>query len=365
MLAAIRFPSATVMNHRAISYALIITACCASFVFTAQAANSDTTEAADLGPNLENYDYPWAVSQFEIDEPQGTVSMAYMDIAPTDDITDAPVAVLLHGKNFCGAYWQDTAQALADNGYRVVVPDQIGFCKSDKPAAYSYTFHHLAANTQALLDSLDIDNATLIAHSMGGMLAMRYALMYPDIIEQLILVDPIGLEDWKAKGVPYRGMNAWYAREMKKDYDAIKSYQIKSYYDGEWNDDYAEWAKMLAGMYTGSKEDKTKVAWAQAATYDMVYTQPVFYEFEHIDVPTTLMIGTRDRTALGSDLVSDELAAELGDYPTLGREAVARMPNAELVTFEGIGHLPPIESPELFKQALFDALSTPKSGDSE
>ena len=37
--------------------------------------------------------------------------------------------------------------------------------------------------------------------------------------------------------------------------------------------------------------------------------------------PTTLMIGTRDRTALGSDLVSDELAAELGDYPTLGREA--------------------------------------------
>ena len=349
------------MNPRAIACALTFAVCSTAFAAAHAQDASNNAQAADLGPNLENYDYPWPVSHFEIDEPQGKVSMAYMDIAPTDDIRNAPVAVLLHGKNFCGAYWQDTAQALADNGYRVIVPDQIGFCKSDKPAAYSYSFHHLAANTQALLASLDIDNATIIGHSMGGMLAMRYALMYPDTIEQLVLVDPIGLEDWKAKGVPYRGMNAWYDREMKKDYAAIKSYQVKSYYDGEWNDDYAEWAKMLAGMYTGSEADKSKVAWAQAATYDMVYTQPVFYEFEQIDVPTTLMIGTRDRTALGSDLVSDELAAKLGDYPTLGREAVARMPNAELVTFEGIGHLPPIESPELFKQALFDALKTPRS----
>ena len=118
---------------------------------------------------------------------------------------------------------------------------------------------------------------------------------------------------------------------------------------------------MLAGMYVGSDEDKATVAWAQAATYDMVYTQPVFYEFEQLDVPTTLMIGTRDKTALGTDLVSDELAAELGNYPKLAEEAVARMPNAELVTFEGIGHLPPIEAPERFKSALFKSLDTPSS----
>ena len=322
---------------------------------------ANDTDVPALGPNLEDYDYPWPVSRFAMDSPNGTVSMAYMDIAPTDEIVDPPVAVLLHGKNFCGAYWEDTARALSENGYRVIVPDQVGFCKSDKPAAYSYTFHHLAANTQALLASLDIDNATIIGHSMGGMLSMRYALMYPDTVEQLILVDPIGLEDWKAKGVPYRGMNAWYAREMKKDYAGIKAYQLKSYYDGEWNQHYAEWAKMLAGMYVGSDEDKATVAWAQAATYDMVYTQPVFYEFEQLDVPTTLMIGTRDKTALGTDLVSDELAAELGNYPKLAEEAVARMPNAELVTFEGIGHLPPIEAPERFKSALFKSLDTPSS----
>ena len=41
-----------------------------------------------------------------------------------------------------------------------------------------------------------------MGHSTGGMLAIRYALMFPADIEQLVLVDPIGLEDWKAKGVP-------------------------------------------------------------------------------------------------------------------------------------------------------------------
>jgi len=332
----------------------------AAAIVPALAAEQQADEVAALGANLAHYDYPWPVSHLEMDTPNGGVDMAYMDIAPDgahqqNSENGPPVAVLLHGKNFCGAYWEDTAAALVDHGYRVIVPDQIGFCKSDKPAAYSYTFHHLAANTRALLDSLDLDNTTVIGHSMGGMLAMRYGLMYPQHIDQLVLVDPIGLEDWKAKGVPYRGINAWYAREMKKDYAAIKAYQLESYYDGDWNADYARWAKLLAGMYAG--DDKARVAWAQAATYDMVYTQPVAHEFEHLDVPTTLMIGTRDRTALGKDLVSDELKAKLGDYPALGAAAVARMPDAELVTFEDVGHLPPIEAPERFRKALFQALA--------
>ena len=75
----------------------------------------------------------------------------------------------------------------------------------------------------------------------------------------------------------------------------------------------------------------------------------------------TLMIGTRDKTALGTDLVEDGLAAELGNYPKLADEAVARMPNADLITFEGIGHLPPIEAPKRFKNALFKTLDTPSS----
>ena len=53
-----------------------------------------------------------------------------------------------------------------------------------------------------LLKSLGIGKAIVMGHSTGGMLAMRYGLMFPADTERLVLVDPLGLEDWRAKGVP-------------------------------------------------------------------------------------------------------------------------------------------------------------------
>ena len=309
---------------------------------------------APLGIDLADYDYPYPVSQLALDEPGGAVDMAYMDIPPADGDASAPVIVLLHGKNFGGAYWGDTAAWLAQHGWRVVVPDQIGFGKSDKPRAYSYTFAHLAANTHALLADLDIDTATVLGHSMGGMLAVRYSLMYPDQVSQLVLVDPIGLEDWKAKGVPYRGMAAWYARDMNKDYAAIRAYQEKSYYHGTWKPAYEAPARMLAGMY--ASPHKKRLAWVGAATYDMIYNEPVVYEFDDLAMPTTLMVGALDRTALGKDLVAEDVAARLGDYPALSRAAVAAMPDGRRVLFDGVGHLPFIEAPARFRRALADTL---------
>ena len=60
---------------------------------------------------------------------------------------------------------------------------------------------------------------------MGGMLALRYALMYPGDTRALIVVNPIGLEDWKAKGVPLATIDQLYERELKTSFDSIKRYQ--------------------------------------------------------------------------------------------------------------------------------------------
>src|SRR5690606_12690241 len=122
---------------------------------------------------------------------------------------------LMHGKNFCGAYWERTARDLQSDGFRVIIPDQLGFGKSEKPTSYQYSFAGRAKNTKDLLDSLDLSKATVVGHSMGGMLASRFAIMYPDLTEKLVLLNPIGLEDWAKKGVPYRGLQAWYERELK------------------------------------------------------------------------------------------------------------------------------------------------------
>ena len=164
-------------------------------------------DAPAYGPQLQGFEYPWPVSHFSFTSQGEALDMAYMDVKPRRRRT-ANTAVLFHGKNFCAATWQETITALTDAGYRVIAVDQIGFCKSSKPAHYQYIFQQLAGNTHALLASLGIARATFIGHSVGGMLGMRYAMTFPDDVEQLVLVDPIGLEDWKAKGVPWQSVDA-------------------------------------------------------------------------------------------------------------------------------------------------------------
>jgi len=82
----------------------------------------------------------------------------------------------------------------------------------------------------------------------------------------------------------------------------------------------------------------------------------VVYELPEIKVPTLLIIGQRDRTALGKDLVSQEVKETMGNYPDLGRKTKAKIPDSELVEIEGIGHLPHIESFDRFIKPLLTFL---------
>src|SRR3546814_16899547 len=145
------------------------------------------------GPQLEGFTYPHPVQRFEFDSQQQKLSMAYMDVAATAEPNGRTV-LLLHGKNFCAATWESAIAALAGAGFRVVAVDQVGFCKSSKPRRYQFSFGPLADNTHALLPSLRIERAVVVGHSMGGMLAARYALQYPPA--------KIGRASGRAKGGP-------------------------------------------------------------------------------------------------------------------------------------------------------------------
>ena len=134
--------------------------------------------SAAADPMLKDFEYPFEVRRFDFTSQKLPLTMAYMDVAP-QGAPNGSTAVLLHGKNFCSATWDKTIRALASAGYRVVAPDQIGFCKSSKPEHYQYSFQQLAANTHALLDRLGVKDPIVMGHSTGGMLAFRYALMYP------------------------------------------------------------------------------------------------------------------------------------------------------------------------------------------
>ncbi len=256
-------------------------------LLTASHSFGQDSELKPLDLMLTNYDYPYAVNYLNFSSQQQDLVMAYMDVKP--DVFNGKTIMLLHGKNFNGAYWKTTIEALNNAGYRVIVPDQIGFGKSSKPDHYQFTFQQLAKNTKLILDTLGIEKTFVLGHSMGGMLATRFALMYPETTEKLILENPIGLEDWKTV-VPYQTIDWWYQSELNSSYDKIKAYQLANYYDNKWKDEYDEWVNLLAGWTLDP--DYAKIAWNSALTYDMIFTQPVIYEFKDLTCPVLLIIGT-------------------------------------------------------------------------
>lgn len=291
-----------------------------------------------LDSELRAYPYPYPVLFQEVDFAGAALKMAYMDIKP--EKANGQTIVLLHGKNFSGAYWEKTANELVKDGYRVIIPDQIGFGKSSKPKTYAYTLQALAQNTQAILKKFKISKYIVVGHSMGGMLGIRYALMYPDQVTKLLLINPIGLEDWKLK-IPYHSVEENYQNELKANTASIKKYQQDVYYAGNWKPEYDKGIEILAGwtLHPSYKE----IAWSAALTTDMVFTQPVIYEVGLLKMPTLLMVGTRDRTAVGKNWASDKVKAELGRYDLLGKEVIAKIPQGKLVEIPNVGHMPMVE----------------------
>lgn len=300
---------------------------------------------------FENITYPFPVKHIDLKIQGQDVKMAYMDLQPAKP--NGQTVMLLHGKNFSGMYWEQTANDLSAEGYRVVMPDQIGFGKSSKPGNIQYTFQLLAQNTKALLTHLKIEKINLLGHSMGGMLATRFALMYPETVTKLILENPIGLEDWKTV-VPYQSVDDWYAAELQQTYDKMKQYQLTFYYDKKWKPEYDKWLEPFAG-WTKNK-DYPVIAKASALTYDMVFTQPVVYEFANLKMPVLLIIGQRDRTALGKAKAPKAVQDKLGNYPQLGKDTARKIPNATLAEIDNVGHLPHIEAYPQFIKPLKDFL---------
>lgn len=340
--------------------ALVLTGASAlsTWPISANAADTTATSAQDgpvYGAELQGFDYPYPVAYFKFRSQRQDLQMAYMDVAANPQTANGRTAVLLHGKNYCAATWSPTIGALSKAGYRVIAVDQIGFCKSSKPQSYQFSFQQLAHNTNALLQSLGIQHATIVGHSTGGMLGIRYALIYPQQTEQLVLVDPIGLEDWEAKGVPPISVDQWYERELHTSADRIRNYEKNTYFAGQWRSEYEPSVQMLAGMYRGPQRDL--VAWDSALLYDMILTQPVYYELHNLKTPTLLMIGDKDTTAIGKEFAPADIRPTLGNYPQLAKHAASVIPNVQLVEFPSAGHAPQMQEPEAFHAALLRGMA--------
>jgi pimeloyl-ACP methyl ester carboxylesterase len=319
---------------------------CLLFVGTKLYAQKSDT----LSITLENVRYAYPVKYFPVNTEGQNLRMAYMDVAPTQNANGSTV-ILFHGKNFGGYYWTNVIKALTGRGYRVIVPDQIGFGKSSK-AFIHYSFHQLAEWNKELLESLNIPRSYVLGHSMGGMLATRYALMYPERVEKLLLEDPIGLEDYRTF-VPYTSTEDQYQTELKATAESVRKYYQTSYFT-QWKPEYEELVRIASGV--GSSADFPRYAKVSAMTFTMIYEQPVVYEFANLKVPTVLFIGKQDKTIVGKGLLTPQQQALHGQYNVLGKQTAAKIPGAKLVEFNDCGHIPHLEVPTEFIVALLGSL---------
>ena len=284
--------------------------------------------------NCEDVAYPFPTSSLPITLYGQELRMSYMDVPPLGP-PNGHTVVLLHGNNFAGFYWGGPIDAIRKEGFRVVVPDQIGYGRSSKPIM-PYNFADMARNTRLLLQSLNIDKATVIGHSMGGMLAARFATQYPAVVERLVLYNPIGLVDGRFDR-PLESADDAYKRNLASTYQTVKAalQRYVAHNPAAWTPQFEAYARIRYGWTLSS--DWPRLAMVQTLLAQVIYLDPVMDDWAHIKAPTLVFGGAEDSLPGSAELFKQRMKFIAETIPN---------GNARVHLIPGVGHVPHMEAPE-------------------
>jgi pimeloyl-ACP methyl ester carboxylesterase len=292
----------------------------------AQPVLKPPSDAKAFSPTLEDVAYPYPVRALPLTMYGHDVRMAYMDV-PAAGSPNGRTVVLLHGMNFYGEYWSNVIEVLRNEGFRVVVPDQVGFGRSSKPIM-PYTLSDMALNTHMLLETLGIPRADIVGHSMGGMVAARFAMLYPGSTERLVLYNQIGLTDARLQRPP-TPLDEVYKQVLNQGYEAVYRGIARYFVNGVPK--VAE--KYIARQYGWTLSGNwPQAAMVRALVQQMVYEDPVVYDWVHIKAKTLEIGGDKDGVG----------------FPELAKHVAQTIPDCTLVLLPNIGHVPHFEAPDKF-----------------
>lgn len=328
---------------------LLLASLAALSLISSDAARASEREPYGIG--LEGFAYPYPVQILPVSNDGEQLRMAYMDVASQKP--NGRTVVLLHGRNFPSSYWRPVIQTLTDAGYRVIVPDQVGFGKSSKPTGELH-FDTLARNTITLMDHLGITKFDVVAHSLGGMLSVRIARAFPDRVDHLLLAAPIGLEDYRLYVPPTPTEKIietedkltadGYRKQLETNY-ALKlpADQVTPFIDARFNikgaSDYPRWLR------------------AFVSSAQMIYREPVAHEIPLITQPTLFIMGADDHNAPGKPNAPEALRPRMGQNAELAKALAAKMTNAKAEVLPDAGHLVFLEAPARFNELMLDFLA--------
>src|SRR6202047_1577925 len=331
---------------------LHLTSAAALFVLPLPSASAaEPAPREPYGIDLEGFAYPYPVNLLPLTNDGEQLRMAYMDVAPAQP--NGRVVVLLPGRNVPSSYWAPVIKTLSEAGYRVIVPDQIGFGKSSKPTGELH-FDTLARNTVALLDHLQIAKADIVAHSLGGMLGVRIARAYPERVAHLLLAAPIGLEDYRFYVPPTptekiietedKLTAEGYRKQLETNYSLkLPPDQVTPFIDARFN-------------IKGSSEYPRRLR-AFVNSAQMIYREPVAHEIPLIAQPTLFVMGEDDDNAPGKPNAPEALRPKMGQNAELAKALAAKMPNASAEVIPDTGHLVFLDAPQKFNELMLGFLA--------
>lgn len=233
-----------------------------------------------------------------------------------------PVVILLHGLGAVKEVWMPTLAALAPR-FHVYAIDQIGFGHSDKPLL-EYKIATFVDFLQGFMQAQNIAKATLVGNSLGGWIALDFAVQHPDMVDKLVLVDSAGIPWTKPVTVDLNasslaGMRAvlesvFYDKKLVTDQAVLQVFT-----DHVRNNDAYTIQRTIGGFATPQFDD-TKLS--------------------SLRMPTLVVWGRQD------ELLPLAMGEKLHDG----------IAGSKLVVFEQCGHVPQIEKPAEFNRALLEFL---------
>jgi pimeloyl-ACP methyl ester carboxylesterase len=288
--------------------------------------------------------YPYPSKYLDISVYSQDVRISYMDIA-AQGTPNGHTVMLLHGNNFGGFYFKPIIDALVKEGFRVIVPDQIGYGRSSKPIA-PYNFNSQTRNTYQILQHEKIEKVAVVGHSMGGMMAARFATQYPKAVERVVIYNPIGLTDGRYSR-PMTPIDQAFAQTLKTDYQSVRAGLARyvAHDPKAWNDEFESYVRMRYSWTLSS--DWPRLAMVQALISQMLYGDPVVYDWAHIQVPTLAFGGAEDMLLGTAAAFQERMHAIAKAVPNS---------NGHVLLIPGLGHVPHVEAPDKTLPPLVDFL---------
>ncbi len=244
--------------------------------------------------------------------------------------------VLVHGLTGCREDFREHLPALADRG-RTLIYDQRGHGDAGHTGdATTYTFAQLVADLEALLTARDIAACDLLGHSMGGMIALRFALAHPGRVASLVLMDTAARAPDRMPRAPFAaagtiarsdGMRTLATLLRARAADDASRAPAERRLEATLGDAY--WARRERRLCAMDPE-----AFA-VLTLELVDQTPLTPRLGEIACPTTVIVGSEDAGFLQP---SAELAAAI--------------PGAELITIPDAAHSPQLENPTAWSAAI-------------